>query len=161
MSLHKLNSHHPMFTLKLGMSWESDLRTIGKHLSSHLGSIFSLGQEIWWPHVPPPQQKGLDTTKPSHHPPSPLCSSELSCWERGKGEERLVTITIHKTHWPAPAARYVPTVSRKLPGQIVRFGEFGGICPNSRFGKPQTNGISQHPEFSTVNGWDWTEERRT
>ena len=79
----------------------------------------------------------------------------------GKGEERLVTITIHKTDWaPAAAARYVPTVRRKLPGQIVRFGEFGGICPNSRFGKPQTNGISQHPKFSTVNGWDCSEERR-
>ena len=104
----------------------------------------------------PSWKRGSDTKQP---PITPLLSAPVNSpaerGERGKrGSLQLQYIKL------AAAARYVPTVRRKLPGQIVRFGEFGGICPNSRFGKPQTNGISQHPKFSTVNGWDCSEERQ-
>ena len=83
-----------MFSLKHGMSWKSDLRTIGKHLSSHLRSIFSLGQEIWWPHVP--KGVGHQALHDIHPLPSPLSLLQwvLLLRQGGKGEESLVTITI-------------------------------------------------------------------
>ena len=103
----------------------------------------------------PSSKRGWTPSLPMTPSLSAPVNSPAERGERGKrGSLQLQYIKL------AAAARYVPTVRRKLPGQIVRFGEFGGICPNSRFGKPQTNGISQHPKFSTVNGWDCSEERQ-